>query len=133
MVYYRKRVWMADGDYKVQLSTTVNGNLINLRGESVEDLENTAADLGRRLDSIVSSLVQIKEGIILKDLFTGSASPPLKGGGNNSNSGGSNDGGGAPRCKHGEMKDLTAKNYKSTHYCPEPDRDKQCKPVNLRG
>lgn len=117
-------------EYKVQLSTTINGNLLNLRAATPEELEATVTDLATRLDKIVSGLVQIKEGIILKDLFTGAASPALKGAGAAQSSGNSNDG--APRCKHGEMKDLTAKNYKSTHYCPEPDRDKQCKPVNLR-
>jgi hypothetical protein len=123
-------VWMAE-DYKVQLSTTINGNLLNLRAESPEELEGTVTDLAARLDNIVSGLVQIKEGIILKDLFTGTASPG-KGGNSNSNSNSNSSSSGTPRCKHGEMKDLTAKNYKSTHYCPEPDRDKQCKPVNLR-
>jgi hypothetical protein len=120
-------------DYKVQLSTTINGNLLNLRAESPEELEGTVTDLAARLDNIVSGLVQVKEGIILKDLFTGTASPG-KGGNsnNNSNSSSNSSDSGAPRCQHGEMKDLTAKNYKSTHYCPEPDRDKQCKPVNLR-
>lgn len=119
-------------DYKIQLSTTVNGNLLNFRGESVPDLKEQVQGLATELDDIVTALVQIKEGIILKDLFTGTASPG-KGGSSNANS--SNNGGdnsGTPRCKHGEMKDLTSKGYKSTHYCPEPDRDKQCKPVNLR-
>lgn len=118
-------------EYKVQLSTTVNGNLLNFRGESVPDLTGQVQQFATELDNIVTALVQIKEGIILKDLFTGTASP--KGPSNSSNTpNNSGSDSGTPRCKHGEMKDLTSKNYKSTHYCPEPDRDKQCKPVNLR-
>lgn len=117
-------------DYKVQLSTTVNGNLLNFRGESVPDLTGQVQQFATELDDIVTALVQIKEGIILKDLFTGTASP--KGPSNASNTpNNSGDSGGTPRCKHGEMKDLRSKNYKSDFYCPEPDRDKQCKPVKL--
>lgn len=115
-------------DYKIQLSSKINGNLLNLRANSGDELKDVVVGLATNLDDIITAFAQIKEGVILKDLFTGDAED--KGGKPSGRSTSSGDSG-TPRCKHGEMKDLRSKNYKSDFYCPEPDRDKQCKPVKL--
>jgi hypothetical protein len=122
---------MAEENYKIQLSTTVNGNLVNVRGQSAEELLKTVEDLAKVVDPMFTAFAAFKDGVILKDLFTGNAQTPLKsaGGGNASKPAADSDG--VPSCKHGPMKDLRSKNYKSDFYCTESDRDKQCKPVKL--
>lgn len=119
---------MAEDNYKIQVSTTVNGNLVNLRAQSAEELKNTVVELAKSVDDIFTAFAQFKDGVILKDLFTGNAQQPLKGQGS-AKTNATEDG--VPTCKHGPMKDLRHKNYKSDFYCTESDRDKQCKPVKL--
>ena len=118
-------------DYKVQLSTTVNGNLVNLRAQSAEELQELAEGLAKSVDATFRAFAQFKEGVVLKDLFTGNAQTPLKGSGGQQSSVAKVNEDGVPSCKHGPMKDLRSKNYKSDFYCSSDDRDKQCKPVKL--
>jgi len=123
---------MAEDNYKVQLSTTVNGNLVNLRAQSPEELQNLVEGLAKTADETFTAFAQFKDAVILKDLFTGNAQAPLKGGNNGAASQkASVNEDGVPSCKHGPMKDLRHKGYKSDYYCNESDRDKQCKPVKL--
>lgn len=121
---------MAEETYKVQLSTTVNGNLVNLRAQSPEELKELVEGLAKNVDETFTAFAQFKDGVILKDLFTGNAQKPLAGQQSNSNTSASNSGsgGGIPSCKHGEMKDLRGNGYKSDFYCTAKNRDEQCKP-----
>lgn len=113
-------------DYKLQLSTTVNGNLLNVRAQSGSELKETLEGLEENIDEIIGSLGNVKTAIVGKDIFTGNAGGSY--GGSSTNSSGGSTSSGPPKCKHGDMKDLKEKNYKHRYYCPERDRDAQCKP-----
>ena len=133
---------MADeGSYKIQVNTTVNGNFINLRGNSFEELVTLTEEAAKDLDRFLTAFTSVKEGIVAKDIFTGDAGPKNNGGGQRQGGGTQTkakpkvelDSDGNPVCKHGKMTDMTYKNYKTmTHVCPERDRDKQCTPVDMR-
>ena len=108
-------------------SFSVNGDLFNFKADSGPELAELVKGWAGSLDDIQTALADVKQGIVAKGIFTNAAG---KGSSTPASTGAKSDG--PPRCKHGEMKDLTSKNYKSTHYCPEKDRDSQCPPVNLR-
>ncbi len=117
-------------DYKIQLSTKVNGNLLNLRAQSAEELKDLIQGLAKNVDDTFQAFGEFKDAVILKDVFTGDAAKDLPNDNKSSaNRNASSDG--TPSCKHGPMKDLRHKGYKSDFYCSESDRDKQCKPVKL--
>ena len=129
---------MAD-DYKFQLSATVNGNLLNIRANSAAELRQNVVDLATEMNDLLDAYGQVKQAVVAKDIFTGQTQAPAAqkaataratGGGPKVNDRGQ------PVCNHGVMKDLTdvanEKGYKASHYCPEKDRDKQCKPVDMR-
>lgn len=122
-------------DYKIQLNLTVNGNLVNVRANSAEELKTTVEELAKTVDDTFSAVAQFKEGVTAKDVFTGG----LQGKGNGpaqsqSASVGAN---GVPNCKHGPMKDLRGQTtrsgqpYKYDYYCSSTDRDNTCKGVKL--
>lgn len=119
-----------NGEYTLQISGKVHGDLVVVRGKSVKDLTTTMEELAKEADSIVSGWTDFKVAAVAKGVFTGDALGGDKKSTKSSSIATTSDG--APRCKHGEMKDLTHKNYKSTHYCSNTNRDEQCAPVNLR-
>lgn len=120
---------------KIQLSDKVNGTLINVRADSVAELDEIVDGLVESADNIVTKFSSFKEVWVAKGILTQSdrGNSFSKGAvnGPEGSVGGSESSGGTPTCKHGPMKDLRSKNYKSDFYCTESDRDKQCKPVKL--
>lgn len=126
-------------DYKFQLSATVNGNLLNVRANSAAELRQNIAELATEMNDLLNAYGQVKQSIVAKDIFTGNTPSPAaqKAGTARASGGGPKlNEQGQPVCAHGVMKDLTdlanEKNYKASHYCPEKDRDKQCKAVDMR-
>lgn len=115
------------GDYAVQISGKVHGDLVVVRGQNAEDLANNLHRLADLADEIVTDWSTFKTAAVVKGVFTGDAV-----GGKTPARTVTPDEDGVPTCKHGPMKDLSDRGYKSTHYCTEKDRDKQCRPVNLR-
>lgn len=116
----------------IQLSDKVNGTLINVRADSAEELAELVAGLVEKADEIVTKFSSFKEVFVAKGILTqseGRSGGTFKG--SESNAAATSGEGGTPTCKHGPMKDLRSKNYKSDFYCTESDRDKQCKPVKL--
>lgn len=122
-------------DYKLQLSSTVNGNLVNVRAQSAEELQELVEGLAKTVDGVFTAFAQFKDGVVAKDIFTGNAGVGggLGGakGASSTGSGRSVSANGVPECQHGPMLDLRSKNYKSDYYCSHKDRDNQCKPVKL--
>ena len=115
---------------KLQLSDKVNGTLINIRADSGDELVELVSGLVENADDIVTKFSSFKEVFVAKGILTQSFSKGAANGPEGSVAG-SESSGGVPTCKHGEMKDLRSKNYKSDFYCTEKDRDAQCKPVKL--
>jgi hypothetical protein len=114
-------------DYGVQRSFTVNGELFNLRGENVAEVKQHAIDLAGAIDDIENALNQVKEAVLLKGVLTGDMGG--KKGGNSAQSESTTGSSGSPTCRHGAMKDLGDKGYKSRWYCSAKARDEQCKPL----
>lgn len=110
--------------YKIQASPTIGGEMWNLRANSGTEFRELVEGLAVELDGILTALNDVKQGVIAKGILTS----PGKG---SQTSTAPSKSDGPPTCKHGPMKDLRSKNYKSDFYCPEPDRDSQCKPVKL--
>jgi hypothetical protein len=119
-------------EYNLQVSGQVLGDLVVVRGATAEDLAANLRGLAEQADDIVTAWADFKTAAVAKGVFTGNAVGGNKGGKAAASTAASSNGG-PPRCKHGDMKDLSDKNYKSTHYCPAPRGEEQCKPVNLRG
>lgn len=119
-----------EGQYKIQISGKVHGDLVVVRGDSGEDLSDTLMGLAEHADDIVSRWGDFKTVAVAKGVFTGDAVGGGKPAGRASAPAETNSSG-VPTCRHGEMKDLRGKGYKNDFFCPEKDRDKQCKPVKL--
>jgi len=125
-------------DYKIQVNTTLNGQLTNLRANSAEELVELTEGLAANSDRFLDALVQVKQAFLLKDILTAGA---INGSGNSGvpsgNSNSRNSTVGVPSCKHGPMNDCrgmktkAGKPYAADYYCPSDDRDNQCKPVKL--
>lgn|SRR5678810_737954 len=120
---------------KIQLSDKANGTLINVRAETVDELAEIVDGLIEKGDDIVTKFSSFKELWIAKGILTQSdrGGNFSKGAANGPESsvGSSESSGGTPSCKHGPMKDLRGRGYKSDFYCTEKDRDAQCKAVKL--
>lgn len=119
---------MSDEQYNFQISGQVNGDLVVVRGDTAENMAEQMESLGLNAEAIIKGWSNFKTAAVAHGVFTGNAVGG-KGGGSKAKADVDEDG--VPKCKHGKMKDLRGNGYKSDFYCPEKDRDKQCKPVKL--
>lgn len=116
-----------DGQYGLQISGRINGDLVVVRGKDADELSENIAGLTKNGEDLIKNWSDFKELAILKGVFTGEAT------GSNTNNGRkprANDAapssGGTPTCNHGTMKDLAGKGYKHRYYCPAPKGETQC-------
>lgn len=119
-------------EYKVQYSTTLKGgDLVNLRGQSFEEVEGQAKEFNERIGNIVEYLNGVRQ-VVLADAILSDPPPKVA-----QSTGKVQD---LPPsqsesfvCSHGPMKDLTGKRnkqgqlYRNTHYCAAPQGEEQCK------
>lgn len=121
---------------KVQVSSTLHGDLWCFRGESGEDFEETLTSTAKHGDGIFTALAELKQIAIAKGVFSGTATNHSgTSGSGTSNSGVASTSSGppsnsVPRCAHGAMKDLSnpdgSLKYKKRFYCPAPRGQQQC-------
>lgn len=115
-------------DYKIQVTPNINGELFNIRADSVEELETVTAEFAQRAGKIVENLNVLRQVVVADSILTSrsatsgtiSGARPAK----DMPSSTVDD----FNCKHGPMKDHSDKNYKYTHYCPAPRGEQQCDP-----
>jgi len=127
--------------YGIQVSTTVNGDLWNVRGDDAEELHANLKGLADNANEVHEALTTFKQAGVAHGVFTGNAPPenppaalePARSAGSPPPTGE------APRCEggHGPMKDFgppgdgrkrNKKNepYKYRYYCSSWGSD--CKP-----
>lgn len=139
----------------LQVSTFVKGDQLVFRANTGADLAELLKGAAENIDDIINNLVNVKQGVIAKNVFTGESN----GSGKASSSGTATKSTGrkatgakaadtpppsdvtyweedgekwsSVECKHGYMKDLRDRGYKSDLYCAASNRKEQCPPVKL--
>lgn len=116
---------MAD-EYKLQISTNINGDLVNLRSQSGDELKEIVEGFATNSPAIFKALGDVKQAGLANGVFTGNASEVQmpSGGGGAKPSVASTPPGSVPSCPtHGPMKDMRGKRnkqgdgYKNRFYC----------------
>lgn len=119
---------MADenNNYKLQINSNINGDLVNMRGTSGEELDEVVAGFAEKAPSIFKNLGDIKTAALANGVFSGSAGAP--GGAPKAApapSAGNTPPGQQPNCDRcgGATKDLRGKRdkqgnpYRNRYYC----------------
>ena len=107
-------------EWKIQWSTTINGELVNFRAQSGTELQELAFEVSKVIGPLIENMNNVKQVVIADGILTAKGSgglQPLPSSAVDDYT-----------CKHGAMKDLSDKNYKYTHYCPAPKGEEQCPP-----
>lgn len=123
------------GEYAFQISTKINGDLVNLRANSAEEFEQQLAEFAER--GIAKKWSDFKQAAVAEIIFTNDdRRPASKSTSTATDDAPSGSGSGIPSCKHGEMKDLGDKYKSGRYHCPLDTRDlgpdgwkEKCKPV----
>lgn len=120
---------MSESDYnKLQLGGEVNGDLVIVRADSAEEMDELLKGLSEKADDIITNWSAFKQAGLAKGVFTKSQNSGGSRGRAKDSSPPSSDGG-IPKCKHGEMKDLgdpSETKYRHRYYCTEKNRSNQC-------
>lgn len=123
--------------YGIQVNSTVNGDLWNVRGDDAEEFYANLKGLADNADEVHEALTVFKQAGIAKGVFSGTAQPSAPPAAEPAHSAGSPPPtSGPPECEggHGPMKDLSGKTnkkgetYKFRYYCSKFGSD--CKPRN---
>lgn len=121
----------------IQLSTTIHGDLFNLRAKDGAEFEELLVSVAEHADKTSEALANVKSAYVARGVFTGTASTNTPGSSSGSSApsrsastSGGPPGDSAPRCAHGAMKDLSnpdgSLKYKKRFYCPAPRGQQQC-------
>lgn len=113
---------MAD-EYKIQVNTSVNGDLVNIRAQSGEELSETLAGFANNAVDIFKTLGDVKQAALANGVFSGNAAPTTTT--NSAPRAAANTAPGeVPKCPtHGEMKDCRGQRskagqpFKNRYYC----------------
>lgn len=113
---------MAD-EYKIQVNTSVNGDLVNIRAQSGEELSETLNGFAGNAVDIFKTLGDIKQAALANGVFSGNATAPTtttaapRAAANTAP-------GEVPKCPtHGEMKDCRGQRnkqgdpFRNRYYC----------------
>src|SRR5678815_2613884 len=123
-----------EGQYKLQISGKVLGDLVVVRADSAEEFAETLGSLSEHSEAIVKGWSDFKQIGVANGILTGDATSERSSG--SSSSGGWKKSGTtrkadaspsskAPSCEHGPMKDFADRGYKHRYYCAGP-RGEQC-------
>ena len=111
---------MAD-DYKIQVNTSVNGDLVNIRAGSGEELKDTMTGFADNAVDIFKTLGDIKQAALANGVFSGNAAAPAS---SPPRAAANTAPGEVPKCPtHGEMKDCRGQRnkqgqpFKNRYYC----------------
>lgn len=107
-------------DYKIQVNTNVNGDLVNVRASGGDDMLDVMQGFAKNSGEIFKALGDIKQAALVNGVFTGSAADAAR----PKAASGSTAPGETPSCPtHGPMKDMRGKRnkqgdpYKNRWYC----------------
>lgn len=115
---------MADDNYKIQINSNINGDLVNMRGTSGEELRDVLAGFAEHAPAIFKELGDVKQAALANGVFTGSAQQAAQPVQSAPRAAANSAPGSVPSCPdHGEMKDLKGQRnkqnqpYKNRFYC----------------
>lgn len=129
---------MAD-DYKIQINSNINGDLVNMRAQSGEELEEVLLGFAEKAGGIFKNLGDVKQAALVNGVFSGNAAPPASSAGSAPaapRAAANTAPGVIPACPtHGQMKDQRGKRnaqgqpYQNRYYCTKFG----CKDVKPQG
>lgn len=110
------------GEYAIQISTKLNGDLFNLRADSAEEFERQIDELASR--GIAKKWSDFKQAAVAEIIFTNDDGRklPAKTTSSATDVSPTTNTGGPPSCSHGVMNDTAGKGYKNRYYCPVDTR-----------
>lgn len=111
---------MAD-DYKIQVNTTINGDLVNIRAGSGEELAETMAGFANNAVDVFKTLGDVKQAALANGVFSAPANPAAS---SAPRAAANTPPGEVPKCPtHGDMKDCRGQRnkqgqpFKNRFYC----------------
>lgn len=126
---------MAD-DYKIQINSNINGDLVNMRAQSGEELEEVLLGFAEKAGGIFKNLGDVKQAALVNGVFSGNATSPGTSAPAAPRAAANTAPGAIPSCPtHGQMKDMRGKLTKAG----EPMRNRfycskfGCKDVQPQG
>jgi len=97
-------------DYKIQINSNINGDLVNMRGQSGEELSETLTGFAEHAGSIFKTLGDVKQAALANGVFSGNAAAPSQPAQLAPKAAGTTAPGAIPSCPtHGQMKDMRGK------------------------
>lgn len=97
-------------DYKLQINSNINGDLVNMRGQSGEELSETLAGFAEHAGTIFKTLGDVKQAALANGVFSGQAASTAQPAQSTTKAAGTTAPGVIPECPtHGKMKDMKGK------------------------
>ncbi|OKI54548.1 hypothetical protein [Micromonospora sp. CB01531] len=114
---------MAD-DYKIQINSSINGDLVNMRGTSGEELKDVIAGFAEHAGDIFKELGSVKQAALANGVFSGNAASSAPSATAAPRAAANTAPDKQPECPtHGKTKDMRGKRnakgeaYKFRYYC----------------
>ena len=124
------------GEHAIQISSKLNGDLVNVRANSAEELEELLDGLAERSGPIAEKWSNFKQAGVAAIIFTNDDNRGGRSSSKSTSTATDSAPDGPPTCKHGEMKDLGDKYRSGRWHCPLDTRDlgpdgwkQKCKPI----
>jgi hypothetical protein len=125
----------------LQINTNIAGDLFNFRAGDGEELKDLLQSVAKHAEPSADALVDVKQVFLAKNVVAGTTTTTTTSApGPSSEAPANTSPDGTPRCKHGEVKDLTGQSgkngklYQWRYYCPAdwnaPDK---CKSQDIPG
>lgn len=130
------------GEHAIQISSKLNGDLVNVRANSAAELLSLLNGLAENSEEIAKKWSDFKQAGVAAIIFTNDDGRPRVAAAKtvsvSSDVSPTTNTGGPPSCSHGVMNDTAGKGYKNRYYCPVDTRgmspgeakNAKCAPAN---
>lgn len=106
---------MAD-DYKIQINSNINGDLVNMRATSGEELKEVLEGFATEAKDIFKNLGDVKQAALVNGVFSGNATGASQPAQSAPRASANTAPGEIPSCPtHGQMKDMKGKRTKDNN------------------
>lgn len=106
---------MADDTYKIQINSNINGDLVNMRATSGEELNEVLTGFAENAAGIFKQLGDVKQAALANGVFSGQAASPTPAAPAAPRAAANSAPGETPKCPtHGEMADKRGVRNKTT-------------------
>ena len=101
-------------DYKIQINSNINGDLVNMRAGSGEELKEVLEGFAEHSPDIFKNLGDVKQAALVNGVFSGNAAPANQATQSAPKAAANTAPGAIPSCPtHGQMKDMRGKRTKA--------------------